>query len=369
MTPDEATPPAVARALIGSALGVRRTDHVVVVSWNHTLPWATACVTECRRIGARPVLLLEDEGAFWRSVESSPSARRWAGLPPPARAALERADALVYFPGPADRPRLHSLSPPLLTPFLGADEEWLSAARRARLRTVRCLLGYASDAQADHWGVPGAMWRSQLIRGITDVDYGTLRKDGRRAAALLLHGRELRLTAANGTDLKLRLRGRVPWVDDGLVDADDRRRGRLVAAAPAGSVVVAVDETSADGMVIANRPSFLSAGRVEGAQWEVERGKLRNYWYTEGGEAFETEFAHAPRGRETVGLFALGLNPELAPGVPRAEDEEAGTVTLAVGGNTIYGGRNRCRFLSWITVGEATVAVDGAPLCDRGKVL
>jgi len=44
-------------------------------------------------------------------------------------------------------------------------------------------------------------------------------------------------------------------------------------------------------------------------------------------------------------------------------------VTIAVGGNTLYGGRNRCRFLSWITVGEATVAVDGAPLCDRGKVL
>jgi leucyl aminopeptidase (aminopeptidase T) len=213
------------------------------------------------------------------------------------------------------------------------------------------------------------MWRSQLIRGITEVDYGTLRADGRRAAALLGKGRELRLTAANGTDLSLRLRGRLPWVDDGFVDADDRRRGRVMSAAPAGSVVVAVDETSAEGMVVANRPSFLAPGRVEGGQWEVEGGKLRNYWYTEGGDAFEAEFARAPRGRETIALFALGLNPELAPGVPQAEDEEAGTVTIAVGGNTLYGGRNRCRFLSWITVGEATVAVDGAPLCDRGKVL
>jgi hypothetical protein len=353
MTPDEATPPAVARALVSSALGVRRAEHVVVVSWNHTLPWAAACVTEARRVGARALLLLEDEAAFWRSVESSSSSRRWAGMSRPVRAALERADALVYFPGPADRPRLHALPPALLAPFVGADDEWLSAARRARLRAVRCLLGYASDAQAEHWGVPGAMWRSQLIRGITEVDFGALQRDGRRAASLLLKG----------------LRGRVPWVDDGIVDADDRRRGRVMTAAPAGSVVVAVDEASAEGMVVANRPSFLSPGRVEGGQWEVEGGKLRNYWYTEGGEAFETEFARAPRGRETVALFALGLNPELAPGVPQAEDEEAGTVTIAVGGNTLYGGRNRCRFLSWLTIGEATVAVDGAPLCDRGKVL
>jgi leucyl aminopeptidase (aminopeptidase T) len=369
MVSDEATPPAVARALVGSALGVRRGEHVVVASWNHTLPWAAACVTEARRIGARALLLLEDEGAFWRSVDSSPSSRRWAGLSRPVRSTLERADALVYFPGPADRPRLHALPPHLLAPFLGADDEWLSAARGARLRAVRCLLGYASDAQADHWGVPGAMWRSQLIRGITDVDYGTLRTDGRRAARLLREGRELRLIAANGTDLKLRLRGRVPWVDDGSIDGDDRRRGRVMSAAPAGSVVVAVDETSTEGMAVANRPSFLSAGRVEGGQWEVQGGRLRNYWYTEGGDAFESEFGRAPRGRETVALFALGLNPALSPGVPQAEDQEAGTVTLAVGGNTLYGGRNRCRFLSWITIGEATVAVDGAPLCDRGKIL
>ena len=369
MPSEDATPPAVARAIVGSAVAARRGEHVVVVSWNHSLPWAAACVTELRRVGARALLLLEDEGAFWRSVDSAAPTRRWAGLTRPVRAALAHSDALVYFPGPADRPRLHGLPTHLLAPFVGADDEWFAATRRSGVRAVRCLLGYASDAQAEHWGVPGAMWRSQLIRGITDVDYGDLRNDGERAAALLAHGRELRLTAANGTDLKLRLRGRGPWVDDGVVDAADRRRGRLLASSPAGAVVVAVDEGSAEGTVVANRPSYLSPGRVDGAQWEVEAGRLRNYWYTDGGGAFETEFSRAPRGRETVGLFALGLNPALPPGVPQAEDEEAGTVTLAIGGNTLYGGRNRCRFLSWITVGEATVAVDGAPLCDRGKVL
>ena len=369
MPVEEATPPAVARAIVGSSLAVRRGEHVVVVSWNHTLPWAAACVTEARRVGARALLLLEDEGAFWRSVDGAAPTRRWAGLARPAQAALARADALVYFPGPADRPRLHALPGHLLAPFVGSDDEWFSTARRGGARTVRCLLGYASDEQAEHWGVPGAMWRSQLIRGISEVDYGLLHEDGRRAATLLSKGRELRLTAPNGTDITLRLRGRTPWVDDGQFDSDDRRRGRLLTTSPAGSVVVAIDEGSAEGMVVANRPSFLSPGRVDGGQWEVAAGRLRNYWYTEGGEAFESEFSRAPRGRETVGLFALGLNPALAAGVPRAEDEEAGTVTLAIGGNALYGGRNRCRFLSWITVGEATVAVDGAPLCDRGKVL
>ncbi len=368
MAPSDAGPTGVARSLLGSALRVRAGEHVAVLTWNHTLPWATACVTEARRLGARPFLVLEDEVAFWQSAESAPSPRRWSGLSAPVLAAVARADALLYFPGPADRARLRTLPPELQAPLLGGDDDWLRRTRRAHTRGVRCLLGYVSDAEADRWGVPVAMWRSQLLRAITDVDYAKLGRDASRVAGLLRRGRTLRLTAANGTDLTLKLRGRTPWVDDGRVDADDRRHGRTLSASPAGSVVVAVEEGSAVGTVVANRPSYLGSGRVEGAQWEVERGRLRNYWYTEGAPTFEAEFAAAPRGRDAVSLFALGVNPALAAGVPRAEDAEAGTATVAIGGNTLYGGRLRCRFLSWLTVGEATVTVDGHPLADRGKV-
>jgi leucyl aminopeptidase (aminopeptidase T) len=369
VTPEEASPPAVARALVGSALGLKRGEHVVVVSWNHTLPWAAGCVAEARRVGARPVLLLEDEATFWRSLDLAPSSRAWSGLSTPVRAALRHSDALIYFPGPADRPRLHALPARVLGPFLSTDDDWFRAARGGRTRGVRCLLGYASDAQAERWGISGAMWRSQLIRGITEVDYEAMQHRASRAARLLRRGRELHVSAADGTDLRLRLRGRSPWVDDGRTDGEDLRAGRVLSAAPGGSVVVAVDERTAEGTAVANRPSFLSPGRVEGGQWEIEAGRLRNYWYAEGGEGFERDFSTAPRGRETVSLFAIGLNPALAPGVPQAEDQEEGAVTIAIGGNTVYGGRNRCRYLAWITIGEATVAVDGAPLSDRGQIL
>ncbi len=369
MPAETGSPPAVARALVGSALRLKRGEHLVVVTWNHTLPWAAAVVAEARRVGAAPTLLLEDESAFWRSVDLAPKTAGWAPLPRTVHAALRRADALLYFPGPSDRPRLRRLLPEARAPFLDQDDRWLRLVRAAGARGIRCLLGYASDPQAEVWGVPGAMWRSQLIRGILDAEYRRLADDAARAARTLARGRELRLTSENGSDLRLRLRGRTPWVDDGQVGPDDLRHGRSVATAPAGSVVVAVDERSASGVAVGNRPSFLAGGRVDSPQWEVEGGRLRNYWYPEGGEAFESEFSAAPRGRETVALFSLGVNGALPPGVPHAEDEEEGTVTLAIGGNTLYGGRNRCRYLSWITIGEATVAVDGTPLCDRGKIL
>jgi len=369
MPAGEASPPAVARALLGSTLRLRRGEHVAIATWSHTLPWAAACVAEARRLGALPFLLLEDESAFWRSVDLAPATRRWADPPRPVAAAIARSDALVYFPGPADRVRLHALPPAQLSPFVGADDAWLRRTRRAGARGVRCLLGYASDANAERWGVPAATWRSQMIRGIADADYGAMVRVGRSVAERLRTGRTLRLTSGEGTDLTLQLRGRRPWVDDGVVDAEDRRVGRAMATAPGGSVVVAVDERATQGTIVGDRPSYLGAGRVEGAQWEVEGGRLRNYWYSEGGEAFEADFASAPRGREVVGLFALGLNEAVGPSVPQAEDTAAGAVTVAIGGNHLYGGRNRCRYLSWITVGEATVAVDGHPLVDRGKIL
>lgn len=369
MPRETATPAAVGKALVEGALALRRGEELVVASWTHTLPWATACVAEARRLGAHATLLLEDEATFWRSVEVAPATRSWSGIPSTARAALREADALVYFAGPADRPRLHSLPIAQQSPFHGTSEAWLSVCRKANVRGVRCLLGYSSDVQGEQWKVPGALWRSQMIRAMVDADPVAMGIAGARAARALARGREIRITAPNGTDVRLRLRRRAPWVDDGRVDRRNRLHRRNVTTVPGGTVVIAVDERSAEGTAIADRPSFLSSGRVDGGQWDLERGRLREYWFTSGTEAFESEFAPAPKGREVLGLFAVGLNPVLPAGVPQAEDAPAGTVTLAIGGNSAYGGSNSCRFLSWITLGEATVAVDGVPLVDRGELV
>ena len=134
MPREAASPATIARVVIEDALRFRRGEELVVASWNHTLPWATACVTEARRRGGHASLFLEDEAAFWRSVELAPTTRAWSGLPEGLRAAVRRADALVYFGGPADRPRFHRLPSSQLAPFREADEEWLRVCRTAGVR-------------------------------------------------------------------------------------------------------------------------------------------------------------------------------------------------------------------------------------------
>lgn len=366
---EEGSPAAVARALVVNAARVKRGENVVIETWNHTLAFASACVVEARRQGAHPFILFEDELAFWRSVDALPSGSNWGKPGAHEWAAVDRAHAYISFPGPADRPRYHALPSQQAAQLSFASDEWIRRAKRHRLRGVRALLGYASDAQAAFWGVSSVSWKNQLIRAMVEPDYGKIQKDAQLAAQKLARAKVVRVTAANGSDVSVKLRGRAPWVDDGVLGPDDLQRGHPMTAAPPGSVAVAVDEKSATGTAIASRPSYLGGGRVEGGQWELADGRLTNFWYTDGQTSFEEDYAAAPKGHDVLSILSLGINPSLVAGVPQAEDQELGAVTLAVGGNTDYGGSNRCAFLSWIVIGEATVAVDGEPLCDRGKIL
>ena len=359
----------LAEALVGRAIGLRRGENLVVETWSHCLPYAAACVVEARRRGARPVLLVEDEAAYWRSVESIPQPARWAKVGQHEWSLLHQADGYVFFPGPADGPRFRGLPDATRSALVGYNAEWYRRAEKSRLRGVRSLLGYATDARAAAWGANGAAWRRQLAEATVRTDLRAVAADARRASRMLAGAGEVRVTSSNGTDLKLHLARRPPVADDGTVSAEDLRRGQNMTVSPPGAVAVAIDERSAQGVAIASRPSYLPTGRAEGGQWEFDHGRLTNHWYTDGAAAFDEPFGRAGKGRDQAGFLSLGVNPALGPGVPMVEDQEAGAVTIGVGGNSGYGGTNRSPFASWIVVGEATVAVDGRPLCDRGKIL
>jgi leucyl aminopeptidase (aminopeptidase T) len=366
---EESPPGQLAEVMVRQQLQLKRDENLIIETWNHTLPFAAACVVEARRIGAHPMLWLEDEPAYFHSIQAASALSRMSRVGTHEWAAMERSETYLFFPGPADRSRLDALNPTQRRALTGYNDEWYRRAKKSRLRGVRCVLGYASESEAERLGVEASVWRSQLIDGTVHCDFPTLTRDARRVRSALLTGSELRITASNGTDFRVRLNRREPYVDDGVVGPDDLRLGRNMTIAPPGFVGGAVEARTAEGIAIANRPSFLNAGRVEGGQWEMQGGHLANHWYTEGQSIFDTAYERAPRGRDAVSFVSLGINSALAPGVPRVEDQEAGAVALGIGGNEFYGGSNRCPFVSYIIIGEATVAVDGKPLADRGKLL
>jgi leucyl aminopeptidase (aminopeptidase T) len=364
-TPEERA--ALAQNVVRRSLGVRRGESVIVECWTHMVPWAAACVLECRRVGAHATLQLEDEETYWASVDSAP-ARALGEFSPVERAALSQADAYIFFRGPADMPRLRALPEKQRAALLAYNAEWYRVARRSGVRGCRVELSGATEAQAQAFGLDAEAWQRAVLQASLQ-DPRELARTGRAIAQRLAKGREVVIRHENGTDLKLRLARRPPVVEAGLFTPELRRRKVPMVSLPGGTCTVAVEETFGEGTFVANRPSYPFGQVYEGGRWTFREGRLIAWEYSRGGESFETAWGRAGRGRDQVGLVSVGLNPALVnvEMLPTLEDAPRGVVCVAIGGNRDYGGRNRSPFLRWLVLAGSEVTVDGKPLIRQGE--
>ncbi len=359
----------LARAVLRRSLGVRRGEQVTIECWTSTLPYANEMVLEALRLGARPLLLYQDEATYWAATtEVQPE--HLARLGEHRRAAAERTDVLVSFFGPSDRERFHALPHRTMMKLCEQQDAMSRAAAKAGARAVDLALGRASPASASMYGVDLATWTRELIDS-TLVDPRQLHRVGVRLASVLRNGRELRLTHENGTDLRLRLCRREPAVSDGLVPHQLPRSEWRPVLLPAGVVAVAVDERAGDGIFRSNVTSSVgvmdAVAELGGGEWTFHDGRLVRYRFATGQETFEQSYSRAPAGRERLGSLSIGLNPrtELAP---LLEDQGRGTVGLVLGRNDRYGGSNRVNWWSWLYLRGADLSVDGRPVLRHGEI-
>ena len=360
----------MARVVLRKSLRVRPGEHVAIESWSETLPYANALVLETLRIGARPLVLYQDEPTYWAAVaENRPSSLARVGEH--LRAAIAKSDALVTFFGPSDRERFHAL--PWSTRFrLGEYSDALyGAAAKAGTRAVQLALGRASPASARMYGVDLATWKDELIGG-TSVDPELLRRRARRVADRLLEGTSVEISHPNGTRLALGLRHRRPQVSDGRVPPARPRGDFSLVQLPAGVVSVALDERVAEGTFRSNVPNsvgvFDAVGEVEDGRWTFTGGRLNRFSYARGQEVFGPSYERAGAGKDRVGLLSVGLNDRISMS-PLLLDQAAGVLTLQVGRNDTAGGTNHVYWWAWLILKGADLKVDGKTLVKGGKLV
>lgn len=367
----EARRRAFARNVLERTLRLRRGESLLIETWSGTLDWAESAVLEARRIGARTLLVVEDESTYWKSVREAPTTAGLAGAH--EWAALKASDAHLYFWGPSDVDREESLPSAVANRILTTDHEWFRLVEKHGVRSVRWDLGRTSEAWAQRYGVDLARWRTELIDAAL-VDPRTLSRDGRRLSAALAAGREVRITAPNGTDLSLRLRGRVPTVDDGCIDAEDIRAGNVYSVVPSGVVTVALEEAYVEGTFVADdAPGVLwsHGGQtpLSGGRWTFAGGRLTEFSFGRGGEAFRKEFNRAGAERIRAGLLSVGLNPAISA-IPLLFDQERGALTFAIGRNAHVGGATKTpHFTAYQTVRHGSLTIDGRTWVDAGRLV
>jgi leucyl aminopeptidase (aminopeptidase T) len=360
----------MARVVLRKSLHVRPGEHVAIESWSETLEYANAFVLETLRLGARPLLLYQDEPTYWAAVaESRPS--NLAHVGDHLRAAIAKSDALVTFFGPSDRERFHALPSPTMFRLGEYRDALYGAAAKAGTRAVQLALGRASPASARMYGVDLAAWKDELVRGTT-VNPELLHRRARRLARVFRTGRRVEISHPNGTRLRLGLRHRRPQVSDGLVPPAHPQGDWSLVQLPAGVVSVALDERVAEGSLRSNvRNSvgvFDTVGEIDGGVWTFADGRLVRFAYDRGHEVFSQSYERGGPGKDRVGVLSVGLNDRISM-APLLLDQEAGAITLQIGRNDSAGGTNRVNWWAWLLLRGADLTVDGKAVVKAGKLV
>jgi leucyl aminopeptidase (aminopeptidase T) len=357
-----------ARNIVTRYLRVRAGENAIVESWNHTLPMATAMVDEIRRTGGHALLVYEDEDAWWRAIDRKQS-RLLGTSSAPEWAALRAADLYVNFWGPGDTDRIENLREKSFDEALAWNSPWYAVARKAGLRGVRMTVGFVTEGRARKWGWDRAQWEERVLRASL-VDPREIAKRGARLGNALAHGRKIRITHPNGTDVEVGLAGIPPRLNDGRPRpwAKGAPDSGMLQQVPAGTLDVALDSRTAEGSFHANRRTNIWWNVHAGGTLEFSGGKLTSYSFESGGDEVDRQYKIATPGRDRSSVLKVGLNP-VVQDVPNLETVEGGAVSLQIGGNRYLRGGNRSNFFTWLTLAGSEIAVDGTPVVRAGRVL
>jgi len=218
----EATAAKLAQSILKKNLQVKAGETVTVEAWPHTLPWAVALAREARRMKALPVILYEDEAAYWDAVDhgeekvlGSVAAHEWA--------ALGKTDVYIHMWGPGDRVRLNALPPGKAGKLFGFNDKWYEAARKSGLRGARLELGRPYPTLEKAYGADRSTWTRQIVEA-TMVDPSELARRAAPIVQALETGKRLRITHPNGTDLTVGLAKRPARAFVGRPAVNDPKR-------------------------------------------------------------------------------------------------------------------------------------------------
>jgi len=357
-----------ARNIVTKYLKVRAGENVIIESWNHTMPMASAMVDEVRRLGGKVLLVHNDEDAWWRAIDRKQS-KLLGRSSAPEWAALKATDVYVNFWGPGDTDRIEKLPDKPGNEAFAWNWPWYAVARKAGLRGVRVTAGFVTEGRAQKWGVDRAQWEESMLRASL-IDPEEVAKTGALLSKALSRGKKVHITHSNGTDLEVALAGVAPRLHDGRphpYHKGDSPSGMLQQI-PAGTVDVALDSKTAEGSFHANRRTNIWWNWHAGGTLEFADGRLTSYSFEDGEKDFARQYKSGTSGKDRTSVLKFGLNPAVKD-VPNLETVEGGSVSLQIGGNRYLGGSNGSSFFTWCSLAGSEIAIDGTPVIRAGKFL
>lgn len=335
--------PALAKRIV-TALAVERGERVLLRYDRETLgPLEAEVRTQLEAKGAK--------------VESLPY-----GTAADFAATLARTDIYIWLPA-GDRAETPADQRALLA-------KWLDEGRGRQIH----FHWNGGTRDADGLPVPHTPAYDPVYVSALDIDYAALSRRQDDAVALLRSGK-VRVTTADGTDLRFRVGDRPFNKQDG-----DASKARMASARvrvdreielPAGVLRVAPIESSANGVLAVPKARF-GETIVTGARLDIVNGIVVKASAQTGDEALQAFLKSAP-GASRFREFGLGFNPKLvvpagSTALPYYGYGDA-VVRLSLGDNQEIGGDVRGGGVRWLFFPRTTVSVGSTTLVKDGKLV
>ncbi len=360
--------PTLAANVVRSCLRIRPDDNVTIFFYPHTTALAEDIAEECFRVGADVNLSAYTDRFYESYMRMLPE----ESLRKPSvfcRALTEVSTAEVWLGGLYD-PAVFRRIPPEKTAAADEGESLahLEVARARKVRTVFVAMSQVTRPRAKAYRFSFPRWQ-RMMAAASAVPATKLAADGKRLAALLATADRVHVTDDRETDLEFSIRGRKPFVFDGVVDDEDIAAGALDASIPAGAVAIAAIEDSANGVVSFDVPQAWSGRSIRKLRWEFRNGRIVSWSGDNSAEILHKAWEKGIGAeKDRIGSLSIGLNPKAELGFLQ-NPIVRGAVSISTGANDDLGGANKMAFPHQQTLRAANLTLDGKPVVKAGKLL
>jgi aminopeptidase len=359
---------ALAQKLVNQCGNIHEGEIVLVSGGVNNLELLEDIVVNVRKLGAFPLLTIGSDRMTRRMYTDVPT-KFDTQTPELSLKLLSFVTAMISVDYGQAPGLLADIAPERFVTLGKTNEPVTEMVMKNNIKGVSLGNGlYPTDAQAKQFGLTKAELSDIFWKGV-NTDYSKLEATANKLKAVLSSSKEVHITNANGTDLKLRIENRQALASDGSLSVDDLKKGYASSQVylPAGEVYIAPVAGSAEGKVIVDR-LFYQDKEVLGVTLTFHEGKLVSMTAKSGIAPLKAMYDAAEAGKEDFAYIDFGINPDvkIKPGSKLVAWMPAGMVTVGIGNNVWAGGDNKNPFGFPFFLPGSTVKVDGKVLVENG---